>query len=346
MNCEIINVGTELLLGEIVNTNAPKILKMCRELGFNVYYQSVVGDNPQRLLDTITLAFDRGADCVITTGGLGPTQDDVTKNLSAKALGLDLVYNEEEAEKVRRKCEFVSATHNLTANNFNQAWFPEDAYILENPVGTANGCVMHSGDKMIANLPGPPKECIFVLEHSLRPYMMQFREPRIWTKDILVMGIGESAVDTLVGDLEAAGGDVTLAPYAGEGLVRLRLGARALTREEAEEMMAPVEEEIKNRLGTYIIPEGSIRKALAQIMVPCKFTGDMKVPAWFEPYLDDKANFVLDTRVIHEDLGDRIHVTCGDETICDITSLHDYTLGMSWLENKLMFGVYRYLKAK
>ena len=102
MNVEIINVGTELLLGEIVNTNATLLQKVCKDLGFNVYYQSVVGDNPQRLYDCLKVAFERGADCVMTTGGLGPTTDDLTKELSAQYLGLEMVYNKQEAQKVEQ----------------------------------------------------------------------------------------------------------------------------------------------------------------------------------------------------------------------------------------------------
>ena len=108
MNVEIINVGTELLLGEIVNTNATLLQKVCRDLGFDVYYQSVVGDNPKRLYECLKLAFERGADCVMTTGGLGPTTDDLTKELSAQYLGLEMVYHEEEAKKVDLKCRYCT----------------------------------------------------------------------------------------------------------------------------------------------------------------------------------------------------------------------------------------------
>ena len=114
MNVEIINVGTELLLGEIINTNATYLQKMCKELGFNVFFQTVVGDNSQRFLDCLEIAFNRGCDCVITTGGLGPTEDDLTKELSAKYLGLEMIYNEAEAKKVNDKCCFVSQLDQVT----------------------------------------------------------------------------------------------------------------------------------------------------------------------------------------------------------------------------------------
>ena len=191
MNVEVINVGTELLLGEIINTEAPVLFKMCKELGFDIYHQTTVGDNPQRLLECLDIAFKRGADCVITTAGLGPTQDDLTKELSAEYLGLELVYNEEEARKVDEKCRFVTGLNVVSDNNFKQAYFPENAYILENDVGTANGCVMSKDGKMIINLPGPPKEFNYVVEHSLKPYLEQYRQEQIYTEDFLVMGIGE-----------------------------------------------------------------------------------------------------------------------------------------------------------
>ena len=138
MNVEVINVGTELLLGEIINTEAPVLFKMCKELGFDIYHQTTVGDNPHRLLECLDIAFKRGADCVITTAGLGPTQDDLTKELSAEYLGLELVYNEEEARKVDEKCRFVTGLDVVSDNNFKQPYFPENAYILDNDVGTAN----------------------------------------------------------------------------------------------------------------------------------------------------------------------------------------------------------------
>ena len=152
MNVEIINVGTELLLGEIINTNATYLQKMCKELGFNVFFQTVVGDNSQRFLDCLEIAFNRGCDCVITTGGLGPTEDDLTKELSAKYLGLEMIFNEAEAKKVNDKCCFVSQLDQVTDNNFKQAYFPKDCYVLDNPIGTANGCVMSKDKKMIVNL--------------------------------------------------------------------------------------------------------------------------------------------------------------------------------------------------
>ena len=201
MNVEIINVGTELLLGEIVNTNATYLQKMCKELGFNVFFQTVVGDNPQRFLDCLDIAFNRGCDCVITTGGLGPTEDDLTKELSAKYLGLEMIFDEDEAKKVNDKCCFVTQLDKVSDNNFKQAYFPKNCYVLDNPIGTANGCVMSKDKKMIVNLPGPPKEMTYVVDHQLKPYLEKYRQAKIYTYDLVTQGIGESAAATLIDDM-------------------------------------------------------------------------------------------------------------------------------------------------
>ncbi|MBO6047471.1 MAG: damage-inducible protein CinA [Erysipelotrichaceae bacterium] len=346
MNVEIINVGTELLLGEIVNTNAAALEKMCKNLGFNVYYQCVVGDNPDRLRAMLKVAFERGADCVMTTGGLGPTQDDLTKEISAEYLGLPLVYNEAEAQKVYDKCSFLIGDGLITENNFKQAYYPADAYILENPSGTANGCVMRKGKQMIINLPGPPKELNCVIERSLIPYLEQFREEQLFTCDIITMGLGESKVDTLLRDLEENQSDVTLAMYAGEGRVRIRLGCHALSQDEADEKMAPLKAIVEERLKEYIIKEGHISDALANIMVPVRFTGDLEVPEWFIPYLDDEAKLIIATKVTHKELGDVIEVSYGEREPIKIMTLMDYHQSWNWLCARIMLNLYLYLQGR
>lgn len=344
MNVEIINVGTELLLGEIVNTNAPYLFKMCKDLGFDIYYQSVVGDNPERLEDCLSIAFKRGADCVITTGGLGPTQDDLTKELSAKFLGLDLVYNEEEARKVDEKCTFVVGKENVTQNNFKQAYYPKNAYILENPVGTANGCVMENGGHMIINLPGPPKEMTYVVDHSLMPFLEKYREDRIYTHDFVTMGIGESQVDDCLCDLQKEQTDVSLAMYAGEGSVRVRIAKKAKSEEEAQKKMTAYRQEIEKRLRDYILPDNSLDKALARFMQPVRFTGDLEMPEWFVPYYKEDAALIIDTQVEHNDLGDLIHITYNSEDAFTIPALKDYHLSQTRVESRIKLHLYLYLK--
>lgn len=344
MNVEVINVGTELLLGEIINTEAPELFKMCKELGFNIYHQTTVGDNPDRLKECLDIAFKRGADCVITTAGLGPTQDDLTKELSAEYLGLELVYNEEEARKVDEKCRFVTGLDVVSQNNFKQAYFPQDAYILENDVGTANGCVMTKNQKMIINLPGPPKEFNYVVEHSLKPYLEQFRKEQIYTTDFLVMGIGESMIDEMLEETQKKQTDVTVAMYAGEGYVRVRIATKAKTRAQADQHMESMKQEIETILNGYLIPGGSINKGLKEIMVPICFKGDIDVPQWFKPYVDENAKLVIYSSVEHTTLGDIVTIHAnGDKGFKD-GMLKDYRLSMGRLTSKLQLYLYKYLK--
>lgn len=344
MNVEVINVGTELLLGEIINTEAPVLFKMCKELGFDIYHQTTVGDNPQRLLECLDIAFKRGTDCVITTAGLGPTQDDLTKELSAEYLGLELVYNEEEARKVDEKCRFVTGLDVVSDNNFKQAYFPENAYILENDVGTANGCVMSKDGKMIINLPGPPKEFNYVVEHSLKPYLEHYRQEQIYTEDFLVMGIGESMIDEKLTETQYKQTDVTLAMYAGEGYVRVRIANKAKTKEEAYQHMTPMRNEIETLLKGYLIPGGSIEKALKDIMVPIQFIGDIDVPTWFKPYVKEDADLVIYSKVEHVSLGDQVTIHVNNDKGFTDGMLKDYHLSMNRLTSKLQLYLYRYLK--
>ena len=344
MNVEVINVGTELLLGEIINTEAPVLFKMCKELGFDIYHQTTVGDNPQRLLECLDIAFKRGADCVITTAGLGPTQDDLTKELSAEYLGLELVYNEEEARKVDEKCRFVTGLDVVSDNNFKQAYFPENAYILENDVGTANGCVMSKDGKMIINLPGPPKEFNYVVEHSLKPYLEHYRQEQIYTEDFLVMGIGESMIDEKLTETQYKQTDVTLAMYAGEGYVRVRIANKAKTKEEAYQHMTPMRNEIETLLKGYLIPGGSIEKALKDIMVPIQFIGDIDVPTWFKPYVKEDSDLVIYSKVEHVSLGDQVTIHVNNDKGFTDGMLKDYHLSMNRLTSKLQLYLYRYLK--
>ena len=253
MNVEIINVGTELLLGEIVNTNATYLQKMCKELGFNVFFQTVVGDNSQRFLDCLDIAFNRGCDCVITTGELGPTEDDLTKELSAKYLGLEMIFDEDEAKKVNDKCCFVTQLDKVSDNNFKQAYFPKNCYVLDNPIGTANGCVMSKDKKMIVNLPGPPKEMTYVVDHQLKPYLEKYRQAKIYTYDLVTQGIGESAAATLIDDIVQSQKDISIALYASEEYVRVRLGVKAKHQSEADEFVKQTKKMIEEKLKDYLV---------------------------------------------------------------------------------------------
>lgn len=307
MNVEIINVGTELLLGEIVNTNATLLQKVCKKLGFNVYFQTVVGDNPERLYNCLQLVFERGADCVMTTGGLGPTTDDLTKELSAQYLGLEMIYHEEEAQKVLKKCRYCTGIEEIPENNFKQAYYPVDAYILENDMGTANGCVMSKDEKMIINLPGPPKEIQYVVEHSLIPYLEQFKQETIYTYDYLTMFIGESKIDEVLRDLIDNQDHVSIALYAGEETVRVRLAVKAACQNDVNRMMEKIKREIELRIGKYIIFERDLKEALIKNLIPISLTynGEFRLKDDFlKPYISDQPQIkiVIETRV--EELGE------------------------------------------
>lgn len=316
MNVEIINVGTELLLGEIVNTNATLLQKVCKDLGFNVYYQSVVGDNPQRLYDCLKTAFERGADCVMTTGGLGPTTDDLTKELSAKFLGLEMAYNEEEAKKVDFKCRYCTGLKQIPDNNFKQAYYPQDAYILENDMGTANGCVMFNEHQMIINLPGPPKELKYVVEHSLIPYLQQFKQDTIYTYEYLTMFIGESKIDEILRDLINEQKQVSIALYAGEETVRVRLAVKAASQKQADEMMKDVKAQIERRLSEYIIKEKDLKEAILKkkpslsIIYEDDFHFD---DAWLQSCMTTDPQIKIVVKIRQEELGEVVCISINDE---------------------------------
>lgn len=348
MNIEIINVGTELLLGEIVNTNAVVLEKMCRNLGFNVYHQSVVGDNEERFLECLDIAFKRGADCVITTGGLGPTEDDVTKELSAQYLGLELVYNEEEADKVFRKCDFLGLYSGYVApTNFKQAYYPKDCYILENEVGTANGCIMEKNDKMIINLPGPPKEMNYVVEHVLYPYLLKYQKETIYTYDINTMFIGESQLALVLDNLVNKQVEVTIALYAQEGSVRVRLGVKAINKEEADKRMAPVIKEIYSLCENYIVDE-DIHDALMKVMVSYQivYDGDFRLQDDFleGQFLSDDPSLILTLKTEDEPLGEILEIIINDELRCRLPLLKKAQYSYTKAVKRIMVELYTYLK--
>lgn len=345
MNVEIINVGTELLLGEIVNTNATYLQKMCKDLGFNVYFQTVVGDNPKRLYDCLKMAFERGADCVITTGGLGPTTDDLTKELSAQYLELEMVYHEEEAQKVYKKCCYCTGSKQIPNNNFKQAYFPQEAYILENMMGTANGCVMSKDKKMIINLPGPPKEMEYVVEHSLLPFLQKYKEDRIYTFEYTTMFIGESQIDEILRDMIEKQDKVSIALYAGEETVRVRLAVKALSQEEADFLMNPIQKEIKRRLNSYIVRQSNLKDALlnTHVQLSIEYTGDFRLKDEFlKPLLsvEPDVRIVVETR--KEELGEVIVFHFNDFCF-EVPSFMKAELSYGRIETRFVSQLYKYI---
>jgi nicotinamide-nucleotide amidase len=246
---ELIAVGTELLLGNIANTNAQFLSAELSTLGINVFYHTVVGDNPQRLIEAVNIAKKR-ADIIITTGGLGPTCDDLTKNGLAEAFGKKLVFDKPWAAHLERY--FAELGRTLTENNYQQAWVPEGCTVLFNDFGTAPGVAFEAEGVLVCMLPGPPRECKGLFTAKVRPLLQARADGVIVSRTLRVYGIGESAAETLLRDKMNALTNPTLAPYAKEGEVELRITAKARSAAEARALIAPVEEEVRAILGDKI----------------------------------------------------------------------------------------------
>lgn len=270
MNCELISVGTEILLGDILNTNVQYLSKALASIGIGVTHHTTVGDNEKRLADALDIAFRR-CDTIILTGGLGPTPDDLTKEVCAEYFGKRLYPN----EKIVNEIESYFRLKNITMpeSNKKQALVPEDSIILENNNGTAPGFIMEKDGKTIIILPGPPKEMEPMYRESVEPYLKKFTNEVILSKNIRTFGIGESAMSEKVADL-LRGSNPTVAPYAKSGEALLRVTAKAENENEAEKLMAPVIKEIEKRLGDYIygIDTQSIEDAVAKLLIEKKQT--------------------------------------------------------------------------
>ena len=251
MNAEIISVGTELLLGNIVNIDARDLSIALSELGINVYWHSVVGDNPGRLRAALEIAKSR-ADLIVTTGGLGPTCDDLTKQTVCEAFGVEM-YFDKRAEAELKEFFGVERGRTMTENNLQQCWLPVGCTPFYNTCGTAPGCGFTTGDgKTVMILPGPPKEMNAMLRHGGIDFLRGVSSEPLWSHNIMIFGMGESAVEAKLRDRMNALTNPTLAPYAKEGEVRLRVTAKAADAAEAEKLMAPVIAEAREVLGDVV----------------------------------------------------------------------------------------------
>ncbi len=249
---ELIAVGTELLLGNIANTDAQTLSKELSALGINVFYHTVVGDNPERLRRAVEIARSR-ADLIITTGGLGPTCDDLTKNVLAECFGKKLVYNEEAAQRMEAYFRRLHPdTGAMTENNYQQAYLPEGCVPFQNDWGTAPGCGFVSDGVRVVMLPGPPSECGPMFRARAIPFLAECTDGVILNRSLRVFGMGESAVEYQLRDRMNAMQNPTLAPYAKEGEVELRITAKAEDEDSAQAMIAPVEAELRELLGELI----------------------------------------------------------------------------------------------
>ncbi len=248
---ELIAVGTELLLGSIANTDAQMISQALSALGINVYYHTVVGDNPARAKAAVEIA-KRRADIIITTGGLGPTCDDLTKQVLAEAFGKKLVFHPESAKKMEAYFAAYLPHRTITENNYQQVMLPEGCTVLDNDWGTAPGCAFEAEGVTVIMLPGPPRECRAMLEHRVIPYLKGMSDGVIASRTVKLFGIGESSMEARLRERMASMTNPTMAPYAKEGECEVRITAKAPTSEQAQAMLDPVEEALRREFGDLV----------------------------------------------------------------------------------------------
>ena len=272
-NAEILSVGTEILLGHTTNTDARDISLMLSEIGINVKYHTVVGDNPQRLAECIEIARGR-ADIIISTGGLGPTCDDLTKQLLAKAFGLELKMNEYEKACLYDYLTNRGYSREMTENNLQQAMLPEGCTVFHNDWGTAPGCAFEKDGTTVIMMPGPPKECNAMFRTCAMPYLRSLSDEQIVSHAVHVFGMSESALDQLFRDEMNAMTNPTMAPYAKESDCLLQITAKAGSVEEAEEMMRPVIDHVCSVLGDVVfgIDLESVEERVMQLLREKKMT--------------------------------------------------------------------------
>jgi len=271
MLAEILSVGTELLMGQIANTDAQYISRRLSELGISIHRQVTVGDNPARVKEAIGEALSR-ADIVITTGGLGPTEDDLTKEMVAEYFGLSMELHQPSLDALKSFMNRLG--REMTPNNLKQAYFPVGSIIMPNLCGTAPGCIVEQNGKAVAVLPGPPRELKDMFDRQLAPYLARRSGMHIESKFLRTFGIGESTLETMLIDLFHSE-NPTLALYCGPGEVQARISARAETVEQANQLIEPLEQEILARVGNAFYGYGvdnSMPNAVLQQLIERKET--------------------------------------------------------------------------
>lgn len=251
MIAELVAVGTEILLGNIVNTNSAYLSEKCAQLGLSVYYESVVGDNRDRMKAVIASALDR-SDVVILSGGLGPTEDDLTKEVCAEVMGLPLSEDPHSRKRIERYMKEYKKNHpdrRVTFNNYKQAQVPEGAIVLDNHNGTAPGLILEKNGKTAILLPGPPNELIPMFEESVFSYLRKKQPEIICSQVVKICGIGESQVAADIQDMIETQTNPTLAPYAKTGEVHLRITAKGEDEKSCKKLIKPVVKELQKRFG-------------------------------------------------------------------------------------------------
>ena len=266
MKTEIITVGTEILLGDILNTNTHYLSNELANMGIDVYYQITVGDNEQRLLSQLKESFKR-SDLVILTGGLGPTEDDITKEVCAKYFNMEMEFHEQSWDK-------IIEIHNKmnrkpTENNRKQAYFPKGSLILPNKYGTAPGCIMEKDKKTIIVMPGPPKEMKPMFDNYVKPFLLKDNKNILKSKVLRIIGIGESKIENDLLDLIDKQINPTIATYAKDGECTVRITAKGKNEKEVESLIEPISNEIKSRFKEKVYGEDdtAIEDEVAKILV-------------------------------------------------------------------------------
>ena len=267
MVVELICVGTEILLGNIVNTNGAYLAEKCAGLGLSCYFQTVVGDNAERLSQVLRTALGR-ADIVILSGGLGPTEDDLTKETAAKVCGKPLYLHEPSKKAI--EAFFAQKGLEPTDNNWKQAMLPEGAIVLANRNGTAPGGILETEEARVILLPGPPNELYPMFEESVAPYLESLNSQVICSTTVKICGVGESKAETMVKDLIDAQTNPTIATYAKTGEVHIRVTAGAGDKKEAMKLIKPMVKELKARFGNHVYTteeETTLEKSVADLLL-------------------------------------------------------------------------------
>lgn len=266
MKAELISVGTEILLGDIVNTNAQFLARELASIGIDVYRQEVIGDNEDRLLKTIDEALKR-SDMVITTGGLGPTGDDLTKETACKYFGMKMELHEESLNAL--KVYFNRLNKEITESNMKQVYFPKEAKVLPNPNGTAPGAILEKNNKMIIILPGPPREMKPMFINHVKGYLRPKGSGMIVSKVLRVLGIGESYAAEKLKDIIDGTINPTVAPYAKEEDILFRITAKADSEEEGLKLIEPVKKQIIDKLGIDVYGEDDqkIEEVVSKLLI-------------------------------------------------------------------------------
>jgi nicotinamide-nucleotide amidase len=269
MIAEVICIGTEILLGDIVNTNGAFLARELAALGIDMYHQSVVGDNTQRLKESLKLALSR-SDVVLTTGGLGPTYDDLTKKTVADYFGIGMEMHEPSLKKIEALFENIGKT--MTPNNLLQAQVPQGSIVFFNDTGFAPGVAVEQDGKIVIMMPGPPSEMCPMFINRISPYLQSKTGGMIRSKTLHIFGMGESQVEDKLRDLMTSSTNPTIAPYAKQGEVQVRVSAKAQSEQEAQALMHPAAAQIQQILGdvVYGVDVGSMQNALVQTLIEKK----------------------------------------------------------------------------